>query len=318
MGRISFKKDNKLISNKVLVLLSVYQGEKYLSQQLDSLLSQSFPVDILIRDDGSTDKSFEIISEYQKEHNNIFYYRESNVGFINSFNRLLSHEMVDDYLWIAFCDQDDVWLPEKVSVAVTKLKEYKNQDVPLLYCSNLTVVDSNLNRIRNMHKSRFAVSRACLYVQNIAIGCTSVFNHAAIKAYRMGINNPMEAHDYYMLCICKLLGHVHYDYEPHILYRQHGNNTLGAFGKPMFLGIRDVFVDLLKPKRQIRVEMFKSIIKIHSDYLTNREIEFLSVFVDYKTRLQNRINLAFNPTIAGCDIKTTLAFKVRAILGRMY
>jgi rhamnosyltransferase len=317
MGRICFN-NNKLISDKALILMSVYQGEKYLRQQLDSLLSQTYPADILIRDDGSKDGTSDIIYEYQKKYSNIYYYRESNVGFIKSFNNLLSNKMVDDYQWIAFCDQDDVWLPDKVSVAVSKLKEYKNQGVPLLYCSNLTVVDSYLNRIRDMHKSQFSISRACLYVQNIAIGCTCVFNNAAVKAYRIGINNQMEAHDYYMLCVCELLGHVKYDFNSYILYRQHGDNTLGAFGKPVLRGIKDVITDFIKPQDELRVKMFDSFIETYHDYLTDKDIKFLSRFVNYKSILKNRFNLAFNPTIAGWDIKTTVAFNTRALLGRMY
>ena len=105
---------NNYENKKILVLLSLYNGEKYVKEQLDSLMNQTISVDVLARDDGSSDRTVEIVDKYTKEHNNIRLIKGENIGFVNSFNLLMMNEIVDDYQWIAFCDQDDVWLPDKI------------------------------------------------------------------------------------------------------------------------------------------------------------------------------------------------------------
>ena len=115
------------ISNKALVLLSTYNGENYIEELLDSLLGQTYPIDILIRDDGSSDNTYNIVLEYQKKYDNIYFISGENKGFVKSFTTLVCEKRVEHYQWIAFCDQDDIWLPDKVERAVNALKKYKNQ-----------------------------------------------------------------------------------------------------------------------------------------------------------------------------------------------
>ena len=158
---------------KVLVLLSTYNGEKYLREQLDSVLSQEgVDVSLLIRDDGSKDGTLNILKEYSVK-DNVNYYEGVNCGPSESFHDLMRHAKGYDYY--AFCDQDDVWNNDKLITAVRLLEE-KKQDLPLLYCSNLNVVDEHLNYCRLCHSEKYDLSNKYLgLVDFFAVGCTEVF-----------------------------------------------------------------------------------------------------------------------------------------------
>ena len=137
---------------KVLVLLSTYNGEKYLREQLDSVLSQEgVDVSLLIRDDGSKDGTINILKEYSAKLN-VDYYEGANRGPSESFHDLLLHAQGYDYY--AFCDQDDDWHKDKLRTAVERL-EQMNQEAPILYCCNLNVVDENLKYCRICHVEKY-------------------------------------------------------------------------------------------------------------------------------------------------------------------
>ena len=128
---------------KVQVLMSTYNGERFLREQMESLLQQTYEnLEILIRDDGSKDGTCEILKEYGERYSNIKVYYESNVGVIKSFFELLKKS---EAAYIAFCDQDDVWLAEKIERAVEILK---NQQAPALYCSNKILTDESLTSLK--------------------------------------------------------------------------------------------------------------------------------------------------------------------------
>ena len=128
---------------KINVLLSTYNGELYIAEQLDSLLRQTVidNMKIIIRDDGSTDSTLKIIEEYKSKNSNIIFYRGENLKPAKSFWHLLQN--CDEADYFAFCDQDDVWDEDKLEVAINQLKEH--DDVPALYFSDARVVDSELN-----------------------------------------------------------------------------------------------------------------------------------------------------------------------------
>ena len=101
---------------KVAVVLSTYNGEKYVKEQLDSILKQTYKnVEIIVRDDGSKDSTVEIIKEYQEKHKNIKLVVGENLGFIKSFFELLKIAEADYY---SYADQDDIWVKNKIELAV--------------------------------------------------------------------------------------------------------------------------------------------------------------------------------------------------------
>lgn len=295
---------------RVLIIVSTYNGEMFIREQLDSLLSQTYPVFILIRDDGSSDGTIHILREYEKNNSNIIVLEGENIGVVNSFNEMINNKIVDEFEYIAFCDQDDVWDSDKVMIAV-KWLENKNNTLPLLYCSNLNVVDQNLNFIRKMRKNpRFTKTSAL--VQNIGTGCTEVFNYETVKLYRKAIGKYMEIHDYFIYLICIYFGIVLYDSDAHISYRQHDNNVIGTNK----IGIKQALANTKKEgKRQRTLVTF---LEAYKNYLKKDDIDRIECMINYKRSIAKRMRIFLDPRFRGNIARVTIGFKVRVLLGKVY
>lgn len=210
---------------KLLVLLSAYNGERYLREQLESLLSQTREgVEILVRDDGSSDGTRAILDEYASR-GALRWVGGENLGCARSFWKLLRESGEADYY--AFCDQDDVWDADKLEIAIRAIEAERG---PALYCSDVRVYDEELRLIsKHMQPPTVPCLRHAL-IKNIAPGCTFVFNRAAKEllcrydADALGI----EIHDWTAYQIVAALGRVVFDAEGHMAYRQHGGNAIGA------------------------------------------------------------------------------------------
>ena len=158
----------------VLVVMSAYNGEKYIQEQIDSILAQeNVQVKLIIRDDGSVDNTLDIIKKNSANHNNVEYIAGENIGYKRSFYNTLT-DSPDTYDYYAFSDQDDVWDKSKLIRAVEMLENESN-DIKM-YASALRVVDQNLNftEINNYDKLKISYGSA-MSRQRIA-GCTMVFN----------------------------------------------------------------------------------------------------------------------------------------------
>lgn len=217
------------------VLLSTYNGEKYLREQLDSILVQSDYVSkIIIRDDGSSDKSVEIIKSYQIRYYELIYFIDDgsgNLGVKESFYYLTKFATSE---FMAFCDQDDFWLPEKLAV-LSKFIEDRNLTLcktPLLIHSDLTIVDDKLNGLYDSFINYIGVNGnndnvADLLIRNSVTGCAAVIN-APLAKLAVTYKDLFKFHDECAAVIASLFRGLYFIEEPLILYRQHGNNVVGA------------------------------------------------------------------------------------------
>lgn len=215
-------------------MLAVYNGEKYLKEQIDSILGQSVKdIKIVIRDDGSTDNSADIIDYYCKEYPDVI----SCIGGAptgsakQNFARLL--ECCDDD-YIMFCDQDDVWYPHKIEQTLNIMQKNEggnNKKTPFLVHTNLTVVDENLKVISesffDYQKLSYVMSLPQLLVQNNVTGCTVMINRA-LKEKCGSIPNDCIMHDWWLGLVATVFGKVDYTSESTMYYRQHSNNQVGA------------------------------------------------------------------------------------------
>lgn len=290
--------------------MSTFNGEKYITEQIQSLLTQTYPISILVRDDGSRDRTLELLEKYELENENLRVIKGENIGVVKSFNTLIAHRLVDNYDFIAFCDQDDVWDQDKIQTAVRKIMKF-DQSLPLMYCSNLRVVDKDLNFIRNMRKTPQFTRKSAL-VQNIATGCTEVFNKEAVKLYRRTIGKYSEIHDYMMYLVCVHLGKVVYDDEPHISYRQHGNNVIGVTDSSIGVALSNI---QNYGKRQRTLMSFLS---SFSDRLNVSDKKNIQRIINYDKSVADKLILLIDPSFRGNTAKVTIGFKIRILFNRLY
>ena len=254
---------------KVIVLLSTYNGGKYLSEQLDSLVAQKgVDVGILVRDDGSTDTTLSIINEWQ-EKGLLTWYSSGNLGPGKSFMDLLKRAPSGAYY--AFCDQDDVWLPEKLHLTMEKMKavEEANPDKPVIVHTDMYVVDEKLEMI---HESfwrssglRPDILRTFPYLSicNSVNGCTILMNGAArnliIEKY---VEQELIIHDVISaLTVAYHGGIIDYIETPTVLYRQHASNVVGAEKYSKSKAFKEKFLNAGEVVRK-NVRIYKAVNKI--------------------------------------------------------
>lgn len=209
---------------KVQVLLSSYNGEKYIKNQIESILKQEdVEVSLLIRDDGSNDKTLDIIEKMAKENKNISYYQGENIGVAKSFMNLVNKAKESDYY--AFADQDDIWMPKKIISAIKKLENVKEK--PSLYISALEIVDEKLDTIEIKKVSGNFTFEGEM-IKNFAVGCTMVFNKELCNILKKYNPSYIIMHDSWITRVCYAIGgNVIIDDNTYIKYRQHQNNVMG-------------------------------------------------------------------------------------------
>lgn len=297
---------------RVQVLLSSYNGEKYIKQQLDSILNQKgVEIHCLVRDDGSTDQTTNILLQYQKRYNNIKVVFGSNIGYKASFMELVY--LSGQYDYYAFADQDDVWQTDKLLKAIEEIEKVEN-DLPVMYCSNCTVVDENLNYMQMLHKEKNIVpNKIRALVEGFAHGCTMVFNHKAkdlIIKYRL---QQDLAHDFWIPLLMLFCGKVIYDNNSYILYRQHSNNVFG--NKSSLKRVIKSSYDRFKSKGYYS-KIIQQILDGYSDDLTIEDYKLLNEIKGYNISFSRKVKLLFNKQLKKRTIRGTFYLRVLIILSR--
>ena len=277
---------------KIIVLMSAYNGEKYINEQLDSVLAQDIAkyhqLQILVRDDGSTDATRQILERYQAE-GKLQWYGAENLGPERSFWHLMQNAPQADFY--ALCDQDDYWLEGKLSRAVALL-EKEDAGKPLLYCSTFTATDGDLNPI-DIQPSALNqyTDYAHSLVYSTAPGCTFVYNHAARQAamaYDMQ-KHPAIIHDWLLHRIVTINGgKMICDAQSHIYYRQHGHNTIGAQDGGIKGFSARVKRFLSGSSRRVRSSCAKALLEVYGDAVTPQVRSALDLVANYAEDPQKR------------------------------
>jgi len=210
----------------VTVLLSTYNGSRWLEPQLQSILAQTdVAIDVKVRDDGSSDDTAALLDDYARRDERVRWYAGDNLGVVASYLRLLG-DVQRSAGYVAFSDQDDVWLPGKLRAAVKRLAVH-GPDAPAMYCSRVRYVDETLQPL-GMSRVPRRIGFANALVENVATGCTVVVNGAMVRLINRRQPTAVLMHDWWCYLVASALGIVEYDSEPHILYRQHGGNVVGG------------------------------------------------------------------------------------------
>ena len=220
--------------DEILILLASYNGEKFIEEQLNSLLNQSYSnIKVVISDDGSTDSTIEIIEKFKQRDNRIeLIHNKKNHGILNNFNNLLNYAKIKTNKYFMFCDQDDVWLENKVELSYKYFLQHEEENKPLLVYTNLELVDSNLNKLNNQIRIEGEkIEFKLLLHQNPIYGCTMFFNRNLLVLLEEKIPDKFVHHDFYVTYISCLRGSIKHLDKNLILYRQHGNNNSGDLTK---------------------------------------------------------------------------------------
>ena len=221
----------------ISILLASYNGEKYISEQIESLLNQTYKDFIIyITDDCSTDGTYEIEKEFEQKYPEKIRLkkRDKNSGNakFNFFDMMYEHRN-DEYIML--CDQDDVWKKNKIEETYKKIKSVEKKygkNTPVLVHTDLTVVDEKLNVISQSYKKMMYANydRTALnniIIQNTVTGCTAMYNNALAKLLRP-VDGYFEMHDWWLAVMASAFGKIeHLDIQT-IFYRQHKNNSVGV------------------------------------------------------------------------------------------
>ncbi len=243
--------DSNSSTKKVQILMSTYNGEEYIREQMDSILAQNYPdVDILIRDDGSSDDTFVILKEYEEMHQNIRAYQGENIGVNKSFFELLRSSNTEA-AYIGFCDQDDYWLPEKIEKAVEQLERMEG---PALYCGAKTLVDENLERLKSQQNPHVTPGFGNAVIESICSGCTTLMNRELADIIIRRLPEDVVHHDWWCYMAASYLGSMYYDEKSYIYYRQHGGNEVGASSSALAM-IRAKARDLKKRHGDLKKQL---------------------------------------------------------------
>lgn len=305
---------------KVQIIMSTYNGARYIRTQLDSIVQQTLESKtLLIRDDGSSDNTVSIIQEYQKKYPWIEVYQGKNVGVQKSFFELVKRSDPKAE-FIAFADQDDEWLPEKLERAVNKLEAlYRKKEQPLLYCGSQMMVDEQLKPL-DVTVSR-VVKRPAFgnaLVQNICTGCTAVINRELAELIRNNMPSNIDAivmHDWWLYLTASCFGDVYYDEVPYIRYRQHGKNAHGAIiNKKRLLQYR--LGQLLKP----RGEIYRQVEEFEQSFLNKIDrihMRLICSLVNSENNLFGRMQVAIKKEYFRQKRSDDLVFRGIVLLGKL-
>lgn len=288
----------------ITVLLSTYNGEKYLREQLDSLLAQrDVALTVLARDDGSTDETTGILDEYAQRYPCFSWYANGHLGPAKSFLDLLRHSIPTQYY--AFCDQDDVWAQDKLSRAASFLGAADDRK-PAVYFSSLELVDANLNHIGEIHVDCAHTFGQAL-VRNNAAGCTMVFNQALRELAGAYAPAWIPMHDQWIYAVCALYdGQTFVDQETRIQYRQHGKNAVGGVHglTAVFRRRFDQYRSHAKPRKRLAAELYAG----YGGRMDEEKKRILRKIMTYDASLRSRLQLMGEPAIrypgAGVNLVT--------------
>ena len=232
---------------KIAILLSTYNGTKYLEEQLDSILNQTYSNYVIVaRDDGSYDDTIQLLNKYAKKFTDKFHLLEQdllNLGASDSFCYLIEYVLENkqslglESAYMMFCDQDDIWSLEKIDKQIDEMiKVEKHQTgtkpIPVLIHSNLRVVSEDKSLIAEsfVHYQGLEIERnrfTNLVISNVVTGCTAFINEALARK-AVPVSKEAIMHDWWLSLVASAFGKLVFIDAPLVSYRQHDTNAIGA------------------------------------------------------------------------------------------
>ena len=296
----------------VCVMLSAYNGMRFIEEQIDSILSQrQVNVILIVRDDGSSDGTVSLLHRYGDR---IRVNQGKNLGVGESFMSMIwNNDIIADYY--AFSDQDDVWLPDKLAAAAASLSGY---GTPALYCSNQMLSDGAGNRTGVRYSAPPEISWLQILCENRVSGCTMVWNRALQHLMQeeqrraSGALLKKRIHDVWVAAVTALAGTIIYDEKPYILYRQHGDNVVGAKKENRLKLWRKKLRD--PALRNGRSDLARELLRGYEDRIEDPEtLDILHAFADYRVNSGARRKLRSMREVASRSGGSYLSYRVKIL-----
>lgn len=282
----------------VTIIVATYNGELYLKEQLDSLVNQSFNnYQILIGDDASTDNTFTILKEYEEKYRNITVIQnEEQLGFVANFEKLL---ILSKTKYIAFCDQDDIWYEDKLEKAIDALENIGREDIPLLFHSDLRVVNGKKNILFNsffqMRGYAFPNTRSVdIMLGRSGIMGNSMVINKVLKDKVLPFPKELVVHDYWIGLVNELFGERVTFEKPLLDYRLHHSNSSNSLEKVTNNKLLKYLFDrnLRLPYHDVKREQVLEVL-LKRFTLNKEDKKLVEVFLDYLLLRRNKRFLIF-------------------------
>lgn len=299
---------------KVTILLSTYNGEKYLRKQLDSICNQdveNVKISMIVRDDGSRDDTICILEDYKEKLNIELVKDECTLGPAKSFWKLLKEAPKSDYY--AFVDQDDMWDSNKLSVAIDRIKELNGR---VLWFSNCRLISDDDSVIKEkLHREEPILSIPSQLICGSAQGCSMVLNSEAVE-YLKGITiERIPMHDLVAMEYILGTGLVVYDDIPRFGYRVHSNNAVAKAGKSFFKKKKAAIHSWFdKKNRGAIISLAKNILD-NCEGIKQYDREFLELLAGCESNFFYRLRIVFHPLTRARSKAALRSFRIRVLLG---
>lgn len=299
----------------IKILLSTYNGETYIEEQINSLLNQKgVKVDIDIRDDGSTDTTPDILKQYESKNENIHVSLQENIGPSASYMELLYNAM-DGYDYYAFSDQDDIWQSEKLLHAINIIGKKISGDPTLYYSALMTFNDDT--DFKKLVKNKREYSFEETFIHSHYPGCTMVFNKQAFDLVR-SVSRPRRVimHDLFMAQVIMGTGYnIIYDEESYINYRIHGRNV--SVKPKTIRGKIKRLKAIIVNQKGLRFDSAYCTYESLKEVMNDKNRNSLETVISYKDSFKNKKLMIDLISHTSFDILTKLSFTV-AVLFNIY
>lgn len=301
----------------VLVMMSTYNGENFLKEQIESILNQkNVTVHINVRDDGSHDGTVSLLRELEEAHPEITVSSGTNLGYIKSFRTLLE-SADDDYDYYCFSDQDDLWLPEKLIYGISQIEKYSAG--PVLFASALNVCDEKLNIMYTNTFDKLKISLGSAITRPRLSGCTMIFNRKLLDLnLKLPLLNstPCMAHDtslYLTALACG--GKVVYSPKSHIMFRRH-SSAVTTHGKNILMRAKTV-TDIFTTRKNEASRQAALIYKYLGNSITNEARIHCKKILNYRKSPVRTLRLCFDRNVR-CNLFSVDFITFFAILAHKY
>ena len=304
-------------NKKVIVLMATYNGAPYLRKQLDSIINQTYKnVEIMVRDDGSTDETRIILKEYENKGLIQVTYSK-NVGVNKSFFWLMENAKKADYY--SFADQDDIWLPEKLSRAVEHLEKEDHQ-LPQVYFSNFDFCDSQMNYMRTSPTLTHPHSLVRVLVgSQLGVGFTLVFNRAIKEIIQESapFKFKIYGHDQWVTLMGLTLGNVVYDPTVTAKHRRHEQNVSNYKVSFFHLQKQRIKQFLIDKDQKIIIDTLYYFYRMYKDQMSEKNRMYFQLFINRRYNFRKALRKCFFPERYRDKLFDEIAIRVLFLIGFM-